>query len=112
MQESITLPTIPILSGLTSRKGGADDSRHWAAGMHVGALVLALLTSWISGLAGALVAGIVYLARRDEDPFVAARDAFGERVVIADYERFVQDPAQLPFADAQRSRRLGDARDL
>lgn len=55
----------------------ADDSRHWAAGMHVGALVLALLTSWISGLAGALVAGIVHLARRDEDPFVAdhAREA-------------------------------------
>jgi len=50
----------------------ADDSRQWAAGMHVGALVLALLTSWISGLAGALVAGIVYLARRDDDPFVAA----------------------------------------
>lgn len=55
----------------------ASDSRHWAAGMHIGALVLALLTSWMAGLAGALVAGVVYLARRDEDAFVAAhaRDA-------------------------------------
>lgn len=54
-----------------------SDSRQWAAAMHIGALVLALLTSWISGLAGALVAGIVYFARRDEDAFVAAhaRDA-------------------------------------
>jgi len=55
----------------------AHDSRQWAAGMHIGALVLAFLTSWMSGLAGALVAGIVYLAKRDEDAFVAghAREA-------------------------------------
>ena len=55
----------------------SSDSRQWAAGMHIGALVLALLTSWMSGLAGALVAGIVWLAKRDEDAFVAqhAREA-------------------------------------
>lgn len=55
----------------------ANDSRQWAAAMHIGALVLALLTSWMSGIAGALVAGVVYFARRDEDAFVAAhaRDA-------------------------------------
>lgn len=55
----------------------ASDSRHWAAAMHIGALVLALLTSWMSGVAGALVAGVVYLAKRDEDAFVAdhAREA-------------------------------------
>lgn len=54
-----------------------SDSRHWAAGMHLGALVLALLTSWMSGVAGALVAGVVYIARRDTDAFIAAhaRDA-------------------------------------
>jgi len=50
----------------------ASDSRRWAAAMHIGALVLALLTSWISGVAGALVAGVVYLAKRDDDAFVAA----------------------------------------
>ena len=44
----------------------ASDSRRWAAAMHIGALVLALLTSWISGVAGALVAGVVYLAKRDD----------------------------------------------
>lgn len=55
----------------------ASDSRRWAAATHIGALVLALLTSWISGLAGALVAGAVYFARRDDDAFIAAhaRDA-------------------------------------
>ena len=55
----------------------AGDSRQWAAGLHIGALVLAVLTSWMSGLAGALVAGIVYLLKRDEDAFVAehAREA-------------------------------------
>lgn len=55
----------------------ASDSRQWAAAMHIGALVLALMTSWMSGIAGALVAGVVYFARRDEDAFVAAhaRDA-------------------------------------
>jgi len=54
-----------------------DHSRQWAAGVHIGALLLALLTSWMSGLAGALVAGIVYMAKRDDDAFVAAhaRDA-------------------------------------
>ncbi|MDR6992051.1 DUF4870 domain-containing protein [Luteimonas sp. 3794] len=50
----------------------ASDSRHWAAAMHLGALVLALLTSWISGVAGALVAGMVYLLKRESDAFVAA----------------------------------------
>ena len=50
----------------------AASERQWAAGVHVGALVLALMTSWISGAAGAAVAGLVYLVKRDESPFVAA----------------------------------------
>lgn len=55
----------------------AQDSRQWAAGLHIGVLVLAVMTSWMSGLAGALVAGVVYLLKRDEDAFVAghAREA-------------------------------------
>ncbi|MEN5118415.1 DUF4870 domain-containing protein [Luteimonas sp. TWI662] len=46
-------------------------SRQWAAGTHIGALVLALLTSWMSGVAGIVVAGTVYLVKRDDDAFVA-----------------------------------------
>ncbi|KLJ01779.1 hypothetical protein WQ56_05265 [Luteimonas sp. FCS-9] len=49
----------------------AVASRQWATATHVGALVLALLTSWMSGLAGVLVAGTVYLVKRDDDAFVA-----------------------------------------
>ena len=50
----------------------AASERQWAASVHVGALVLALMTSWISGAAGAAVAGGVYLLKRDDSPFVAA----------------------------------------
>ena len=65
----------------------ASDSRHWAAAMHIGALVLALLTSWMSGIAGALVAGVVYLAKRDDDAFVAAhaRDALNFHLSMCVY---------------------------
>lgn len=49
----------------------AIASRQWATGTHIGALVLALLTSWMSGVAGIVVAGIVYLVKRDDDAFVA-----------------------------------------
>ncbi len=53
------------------------SERQWAAAVHAGALVLALMTSWIAGAAGALVAGLVYLVRRDDSAFVAehAREA-------------------------------------
>jgi len=59
---------------------GASSStseRQWAAMAHLGALVLALLTSWFAGFAGMLGAGIVYLVKQDS-PFVAAhaREAF------------------------------------
>ncbi|WP_158238367.1 MULTISPECIES: DUF4870 domain-containing protein [Luteimonas] len=62
---------------MPSRSLPDTSDRQWAAGAHVGALVLALLTSWISGLAGALFAGVVYLMKRDSAPFVAehAREA-------------------------------------
>ncbi len=52
--------------------------RQWAAGAHVAALVLALLTSWTAGFAGMLAAGLVLLLKRDDSPFAAAhaREAF------------------------------------
>ena len=51
--------------------------RHWAAAAHLSALALALLTSWIAGVAGALGAGAVYMLKRDESAFVSehAREA-------------------------------------
>lgn len=55
-----------------SQTAPSAGERQWAAGVHIGALVLALMTSWISGAAGAAVAGVIYLVKRDESPFVAA----------------------------------------
>ena len=54
-----------------------ESERHWAAGAHLAALVLAVLTSWIAGAAGVVGAGIVYLLKRDSSAFVAehAREA-------------------------------------
>ena len=54
------------------------SERHWAAAAHVAAVVLALCTSWLAGIAGMLGAGIVYLVKRDDSPFAAqhAREAF------------------------------------
>lgn len=55
-----------------------ESERQWAMLAHVSALVLALCTSWIAGVAGMLGAGAVYLLKRDASPFVAAhaREAF------------------------------------
>jgi len=56
----------------------ASGERTWAAAAHVAALVLALCTSWLAGVAGMLGAGVVYLLKRDDSPFAAqhAREAF------------------------------------
>jgi uncharacterized Tic20 family protein len=56
----------------------STSERRWAAAAHVAAVVLALCTSWLAGIAGMLGAGIVYLAKRDDSPFAAqhAREAF------------------------------------
>jgi uncharacterized Tic20 family protein len=56
---------------------GASD-RHWAASAHVAALVLALMTTWVAGVAGMVGAGVVYLLKRDDSPFATehAREAF------------------------------------
>lgn len=53
------------------------SDRQWAASAHFLALLLALMTAWVAGLAGIVGAGLVYLIKRDESEFVAehAREA-------------------------------------
>lgn len=51
------------------------DERQWAAAAHLGALLLALLTSWVVGVAGVVAAGAVYLLKRDDSAFVAEHAA-------------------------------------
>lgn len=48
------------------------SERQWAACAHLAALVLALCTSWMAGIAGVLGAGAVYMLKRDDSAFVAA----------------------------------------
>lgn len=48
------------------------SDRQWAAGAHLLALTLAILTAWLVGIAGVLGAGIVYFVKRDDSPFAAA----------------------------------------
>lgn len=48
------------------------SERQWAACAHLAALVLALCTSWMAGIAGVLGAGAVYMFKRDDSAFVAA----------------------------------------
>lgn len=52
--------------------------RRWAAGTHIGAMVLAVMTSWMAGLAGMVGAGVVAAIRPMDSEFVArhAREAF------------------------------------
>lgn len=45
--------------------------RQWGAGAHVAALVLALLSSWAVGIAGALGAFGVWMIVRERSPFAA-----------------------------------------
>ena len=57
--------SLQILSPSTS-------DRQWAAGAHLLALTLAILTAWLVGVAGVVGAGIVYFLKRDDSPFAAA----------------------------------------
>ena len=50
----------------------AGTDRHWAAMAHLSALLLALLTSWMAGVAGAVAALTVWLLKKDDSPFIAA----------------------------------------
>ena len=53
------------------------SDRQWAASAHFLALLLALMTAWMAGVAGIVGAGTVYLLKRDDSPFIAehAREA-------------------------------------
>lgn len=54
-----------------------SEERGWAAAAHVVAVVLALLTSWLVGVAGVIGAGAIWLLKRRDSAFVAehAREA-------------------------------------
>lgn len=62
---------------LASPLSPSESERHWAAGAHLSALVLAMLTSWVAGGAGVAGAGLVYAIKHQESSFVAehAREA-------------------------------------
>jgi len=47
------------------------SDRQWAAGAHLAALILALVTSWAAGIAGAVGALAVWMIKRDDSPFAA-----------------------------------------
>ena len=53
------------------------SDRQWAAAAHFLALLLALMTAWLAGVAGIVGAGTIYLLKRDDSPFIAehAREA-------------------------------------
>ena len=48
------------------------SERQWAAGAHLLALTLAVITAWLVGVAGVVGAGVVYFLKRDDSPFAAA----------------------------------------
>ena len=48
------------------------SDRQWAAGAHAAALVAALLTSWVAGIAGAIAALAIWMLVRDKSEFSAA----------------------------------------
>ena len=65
----------------------AETDRHWAAMAHLSALLLALLTSWAAGVAGAVAALVVWLLKKDDAPFVAehAREALNFNLSMVIY---------------------------
>lgn len=46
--------------------------RQWGAAAHASALLLALLSSWLVGIAGAVAAFVVWMVVRDRSAFAAA----------------------------------------
>lgn len=53
------------------------SERQWAASAHFLALLLAMMTAWLAGVAGIVGAGVVYLIKRNDSAFIAehAREA-------------------------------------
>lgn len=47
------------------------NDRQWAAGAHGAALLLAILTSWVAGIAGAVAAFVIWMLVRDRSSFAA-----------------------------------------
>ena len=47
------------------------QERQWTAGAHLAALILALVTSWAAGIAGAVGALAVWMIKRDDSAFAA-----------------------------------------
>lgn len=47
------------------------SDRQWAAGAHAAALLAALLTSWVAGVAGAVAALAIWMLVRDKSAFAA-----------------------------------------
>lgn len=72
--EAETLGTTQIQ---TETLSPSASDRQWAASAHLLALLLALMTAWMAGVAGIVGAGIVYLIKRDDSPFATehAREA-------------------------------------
>lgn len=56
----------------------SQDDRLWAAGVHIGALIAAFMTSLLAGVAGAIAALIMWFIVRDRSTFAAehAKEAF------------------------------------
>lgn len=50
----------------------AEHERHWAAGAHLAAILMALATSWVAGIAGAFAALVVWMLVRERSSFAAA----------------------------------------
>lgn len=65
----------------------SDAERKWGLLVHLGVLVLALMTSWAAGLAGAVGAGIILLIRPLGSDFIAhhAREALNFNVSMFIY---------------------------
>lgn len=57
-------------AGLQAAAPSASD-RQWAAGAHAAALLAALLTSWMAGVAGAAAAAVVWMLVRDKSAFAS-----------------------------------------
>lgn len=63
-------PMHDVPTQLETGSPGLSD-RQWAAAAHAGALLAALLTSWVAGIAGAVAALAVWMLVRDKSAFAA-----------------------------------------
>ena len=74
--DTSTFESASNATGMQTLSPSLSD-RQWAAAAHAAALLAALLTSWIVGVAGAVAALIVWMLVRDKSAFAAehAREA-------------------------------------